>query len=111
MTDLEFHTLSHALLLAVEKNCDRINDTTDADLDALRSGGVLTLIFPNGSQIVINEQKPLHEIWLAAQAGGFHFRHDGTAWMDTKGAGEFFHCLSQLASAQSGLPLRFMAQG
>lgn len=109
MTDLEYQNLSEQLLLAVEKSCDHINDTTDADIDAHRNAGVITLIFENGSQIVINQQKPLHEIWLAARAGGFHFRHDGQKWMDTKGAGEFFSCLSELASSQSGRMLRFSA--
>lgn len=109
MTDLEYQNLSEQLLLAVEKSCDHINDTTDADIDSHRNAGVITLIFENGSQIVINQQKPLHEIWLAARAGGFHFRHDGQKWMDTKGAGEFFSCLSELASSQSGRMLRFLA--
>jgi CyaY protein len=72
-------------LLAVEQCCDRINDTSDADLDAQRVGGMVTLVFPNRSQIVINQQKPLHEIWLAAKAGGFHYRLDGEQWQDTKG--------------------------
>ena len=45
--------------------------------------------------------------WLAARAGGFHYRHDGTAWMDTKGQGEFFAHLSRFASEQAGRALSF----
>jgi len=97
------------LLLAVEQGCDRLNEDTDADLDAQRSGGMVTLAFPNRSQIVINLQKPLHEVWMAARAGGFHYRFDGAAWQDTKGAGEFFAHLSRCASEQAGLPLVFGA--
>ncbi|MDP0977734.1 iron donor protein CyaY, partial [Klebsiella pneumoniae] len=63
MTDQEFLDLAERLLLAVEQDCDRINDETDADLDAQRVGGMVTLVFANRSQIVINQQKPLHEIW------------------------------------------------
>ena len=70
---------------------------------------MVTLTFPNRSQIVINQQKPLHEIWLAAQAGGFHFRCVDGLWQDTKGQGEFFESLTRNASAQSGLPLVFVA--
>ncbi|MDA8445541.1 iron donor protein CyaY [Paracidovorax valerianellae] len=109
MTDLEFLDHAEKLLLAVEQGCDRINDTSDADLDAQRSGGMVTIAFQNGSQIVINLQKPLHEIWLAAQSGGYHYRFDGQRWMDTKGAGEFFEALNRAASQQSGLPLSFSA--
>lgn len=94
------------LLLAVEQACDCINDDSDADLDTQRSGGVLTITFANRSQIVINWQKPLHEVWLAARAGGFHFRFDGQQWQDSKGAGEFFAHLSACASAQAGQALR-----
>lgn len=107
MTDLEFMDRAEKLLLAVEQNCDRINDTTDADLDGQRTGGMVNITFRNRSQIVINLQKPLHEIWMAAQSGGYHFRHDGTSWMDTKGAGEFFAALSHNATLQAGQALQF----
>lgn len=109
MTDLEFMDHAEKLLLAVERSCDRINETTDADVDAQRSGGMVTLTFPNRTQIVINLQKPLHEVWMAARSGGYHYRFDGTAWQDTKGGGEFFACLSRDASAQSGMALPFSA--
>jgi CyaY protein len=107
MTDLEYQDRAEALLRAVELACDLINDATDADIDNQRVGGMITLTFANGSQIIINLQKPLQEVWLAARAGGFHFQHDGRAWMDTKGQGEFFARLSQSAAEQSGLPLAF----
>lgn len=109
MTDLEFLDHAEQLLLAVEQGCDRINDDTDADLDSQRSGGMVTISFANRSQIVINLQRPLHEVWMAAQSGGYHYRFDGQRWMDTKGDGEFFAALSRDASAQSGLVLQFMA--
>ena len=109
MTDLEFMDRAEQLLLAVEQCCDRINDTTDADVDSQRSGGMITLTFPNRTQIIINQQKPLHEIWMAAKSGGYHYRFDGSQWLDTKGAGEFFAHLGSDASAQSGLPLQFCA--
>ncbi|MBV7539991.1 iron donor protein CyaY [Acidovorax sp. sic0104] len=109
MTDLEFMDHAEKLLLAVERSCDRINDDTDADVDAQRSGGMVTLTFPNRTQIVINLQRPLHEVWMAARSGGYHYRFDGQAWQDTKGAGEFFTCLSRDATQQAGLALRFSA--
>lgn len=107
MTDLEFMDRAEQLLLAVEQCCDRINDATDADVDSQRTGGMITLTFSNRSQIVINLQKPLHEIWMAARSGGYHYRFDAGQWQDTKGGGEFFANLSRDASVQSGLPLRF----
>lgn len=107
MTDIEFLDHAEALLRAIELTCDRINDTSDADIDNQRVGGMITLTFANRSQIIINLQKPLHEVWMAARAGGFHYQYDGSVWMDTKGQGEFFASLSRYASEQSGLPLVF----
>jgi CyaY protein len=107
MTDTEYQDHAEALLRAVELACDRINDDTDADIDNQRVGGMITLTFANRSQIIINLQKPLHEVWMAARAGGFHYKHDGSTWMDTKGQGEFFAHLSRYASEQSGQPLNF----
>ena len=107
MTDLEFLDQAERLLAGVEISSDRLNDDTDADIDNQRVGGMVTLTFPNRSQIVINLQKPLHEVWLAARCGGFHYKFDGTRWMDTKGQGEFWESLSRYASEQAGQNLLF----
>lgn len=107
MTDSEFMDQAEILLKAVEASCDRINDENLADIDNQRTGGMVTLLFSNQSQIVINLQKPLHEIWLAAKSGGYHYKYDSDQWMDTKGQGEFFAGLSRYASEQSGCPLVF----
>jgi CyaY protein len=107
MTDSEFMDQAERALKAVEASCDRINDLGLADIDNQRSGGMVTLVFANRSQIVINLQKPLHEIWLAAKCGGFHYRFDGTQWQDSKGQGEFFASLSSYASEQAGVALSF----
>ena len=109
MTDSEFMDRAEALLRAVEANCDRINEESDADIDNQRVGGMVTLVFRDRSQIVVNLQKPLHEIWLAARSGGYHYKFDGQHWQDTKGHGEFFGCLSRYASEQAGVALQFSA--
>lgn len=107
MTDLEFLDRAEAALQAIETACDRINDDSDADVDNQRTGGMVTLVFANRSQIVVNLQKPLHEIWMAARSGGYHYKWDGQAWVDTKGQGELFGQLSRCASEQAGQPLIF----
>ena len=109
MTDLEYMDHAERLLAQVEASCDRINDETDADIDNQRVGGMVTLTFRNRSQIVINLQKPLHEVWLAARCGGFHYKLEADRWLDTKGQGEFWESLSRYASEQSGQALHFGA--
>jgi CyaY protein len=107
MTDLEYMDQAEALLARIEACCDRINEQTDADIDNQRVGGMVTITFANGSQIIVNLQKPLQEVWMAARAGGFHYKFDGQRWLDTKGGGEFFANLSRYASEQAGQPLTF----
>ena len=107
MTDLEFLDRAESLLRALEQQCDRFNDDTDADIDNQRVGGMITLTFSNRSQIIVNLQKPLQEVWLAARSGGYHYRFDGQQWMDTKGQCEFWAQLSRDATAQAGVPLAF----
>ena len=89
-------------MAAIEQACDRINDASDADIDNQRTGGMITLTFTNRSQIIINLQKPLQEIWMAARAGGFHYKFNSSKWLDTKDNSEFFAALTQYASQQSG---------
>lgn len=109
MTDPEFQDLAESLLRSVERDCDAINDAGSADIDNQRVGAMVTLVFANGSQIIINLQKPLHEVWMASRSGGYHFCWREGVWQDTKGQGDFFTLLGQDASAQAGVPLSFAA--
>ena len=60
------------------------------------------------SELIVNAQPPLHELWLAARRGGFHFRLDGEGlWRDTRSGDEFFALLSACASEQSKPGLTF----
>lgn len=100
---------AESVLRTIEACCDGINAETDADVDNQRVGGMVTMTFANHSQIIVNLQKPLHEIWMAAKTGGYHYRWVDGLWQDTKGQGEFFAELSRNASLQSGRTLRFQA--
>ena len=109
MTDLQYQNQAESVLKAIEQACDRLNDESDVDIDNQRTGGMITLSFSNQSQIIINLQKPLQEIWMAARAGGFHYKFNGGQWLDTKDGREFFDNLSRYASEQAGQPLVFAA--
>lgn len=107
LSDSDFHRLAQAVLAQVEATVDRWLDADVVDIDSQRTGGLLELTLPGGSKIVLNTQPPLHEIWLAARAGGHHYRHVDGAWRDTRDGSEFFDALSRHASAQAGQALRF----
>ncbi len=107
LTDAQYQSETTALLGRIEATADRWLQDDVIDIDTHRTGGLLELAFPNGSKIIINTQPPLHEVWLAAKAGGFHFRWTSGQWWDTRDGSEFITALSQHASAQAGKDLRF----
>ena len=107
LTDVEYQRLTSAVLARIEAAVDAWLQADVIDIDAQRTGGLLELALPNGSKIVVNTQPPLHELWLAARAGGYHFQHVDGRWCDTRDGVEFFERLSQRASEQSGRVLAF----
>ena len=109
LTDPQYHSLTAAVLAGIEAMVDAWLQDDVVDIDTHRTGGLLELSFPNGSKIVINTQPPLHELWLAARSGGFHFRYAQGRWVDTKDGRDFHAALSECASAQAGRSLRFSA--
>jgi CyaY protein len=109
LTDREFDQRAQSALAAIEAAVDRWLQDDVIDIDAQRTGGLLELRLPGGSQVVINTQPPLHELWLAARGGGHHYRWGGECWLDTRDGSEFFAALSAHLSAQSGQPLTLVA--
>lgn len=112
LSDAEYSRLAHAVLAAIEATVDHWLEDDVVDIDSQRTGGLLELSLPGaggGSKIILNTQPPLQELWLAARAGGHHYRHVAGRWLDTRDGTEFFAALSQHASAQAGQALVFSA--
>ena len=109
LTDAEYRRETNVLLARIEATADRWLQEDVIDIDTQRTGGLLELSLPDGSKLVINTQPPLHEVWLAARAGGFHYRWVDGRWLDTRDGSEFFAALSQHVSAQAGQALVFSA--
>jgi CyaY protein len=111
LSDAEYTRRAHAALAAIETTIDRWLEDDVIDIDTHRTGGLLELSFPGGSKIILNTQPPLQELWMAARAGGFHYRWTDGAWRDGRGGDEFFAALSAQASAQGGCTLVFTPPG
>lgn len=107
LSDTEYHAKAQALLAAVESQIDAWLESDVVDIDTHRTGGLLELSLPGGSKIVLNTQPPLQEIWMAARSGGYHFKWQGEAWVDTREGQEFGELLSRCASEQAGVALSF----
>jgi CyaY protein len=106
LSDAEYHAKTAAVLAGIESTVDRWLQDDVIDIDAHRTGELLELGFPGGSKIVLNSQPPLHELWMAARGGGYHYRYVNGHWLDREGR-DFFETLSACASDQAGVPLRF----
>ena len=99
MDETEFAALAEQALNRIEAALEE--SAVDADVE-LKPGGVIEIEYADGSRMIINRHAAAREIWVAARAGGFHFRWDGAAWRDTREGGELFAALSKLVSAQGG---------
>lgn len=109
--DSQFKELAGKAFLNIENTLEEAFEKQDLDVDVERQGSsVLNIKFPNHTVIVVNMQTPLHELWVAAKEGGFHYRWSGTAakplWLDTKTGEEFYKALSRFLTNQGGIALQ-----
>ncbi len=97
MNDSEFLQLTETAFARIQQGLE------DADLDFEQpADGIIEVEFDDGSKLVINRHNAAREIWVAARSGGFHFRHDGSAWRDTRDNAELFAKLAALITSQGG---------
>ena len=71
MNVAEFHQNIEQVWQKIEEELEN----QDCDVDCETQGSVFTITFDDRSQIVINKQEPLLELWLASRLGGFHFAY------------------------------------
>ncbi|WP_050418490.1 iron donor protein CyaY [Azoarcus sp. CIB] len=106
MEESAFNALAEAELVRIEAALEACG--AELDIETM-PGGVLEIEFENGSKMVINRHSAAREIWVAAKAGGFHFRHDAGRWIAARDGVELYAMLSQLVSQQSGAPVAVKA--
>lgn len=63
------------------------------DLDYESNGAICEITLLSGAKVIINRQPPAQEVWLAAKSGGYHYRHDGSQWVDTRDGSTLFNRL------------------
>jgi len=103
MDDREFNTLAESTLARLESALERC----EADLDFERQAeGILEIEFATGEKMIVNRHAGAQEIWVAARSGGYHFRHDGQTWRDTRDGEELFARLSRLLGEGTGAVFR-----
>jgi CyaY protein len=106
MGEQGFTKLAKEALDRLEADIDRSAADADVDLEISRQDNVIDIEFEDGSKIVINSHEAAGEIWVAARAGGYHFKPnpDG-GWVDGRSGRELRAMLAELLSAQAGTPI------
>jgi CyaY protein len=98
MNETEFHQLVDIQM----QNIEEAIDESEADIDYEVTGNVMTLEFENRSQIIINRQEPMKEIWLASKSGGFHFKLINNKWTCSKTGMELFEMVKEECVKHAG---------
>src|SRR5690606_32859690 len=99
----------HDLVDAVQEEIEDVFDHSGMDVDLENSGGVLTVQFENGTQLIFSRQPPLRQLWLAARSGGFHFDYDeaSSLWICDANDERLGELLARVTLEQSGQTLDF----
>jgi CyaY protein len=81
-------------------------DACDPDVvECLPEADVVKIAFPSGLPYVLNTQRPVREIWLAADRQAWHFRFDGDTWRDKRTSDELMATVERLVQARAGAAL------
>jgi CyaY protein len=102
-TESEFIAVADSTLATIGLALDAALETGNVDADWSLNDGVLEIECADGSKLIVNRHVPNREIWVAARAGGFHFRSQDGRWRDTRGTDELGAVLARLLKAQGGL--------
>ncbi len=94
---------------AADEALDRIQQALEgAELDfETPADGIIEIECDDGSKIIVNRHGVAREIWVAARAGGFHFRPQEGSWVDTRSGEPLYDKLAALIAAQGGVMIRF----
>lgn len=105
MTESEYLELVDRTFRRIE---DAFEEVDPDQAEVTVSGDVLTITFANKVRCVLNRQRAVRQIWLAARDRAWHFRWENGRWMDDKGTGvELFAQVRAIARENAGLDVVF----
>ena len=105
MTETEFLNLIEKVFSQIEIAIEKI----DPEIDCENTGGVLKLIFPNGTQVILNKQTPLFQLWLAGKSQGYHFDYKDGAWICNRSGKDFTTIFNEVCSEAYSQPITVIA--
>lgn len=77
-------------------------EDADLPLEVEHGGGIMTITFTNGQKMVLNRHTPMHQLWLAGKAQGYHFDYQDGRWICNRSQREFFDIFNEAASSMAG---------
>ncbi|ANF17280.1 frataxin-like protein [Buchnera aphidicola (Schlechtendalia chinensis)] len=101
----DYNKLANKLFKAIEEKIDSYKGKTD--IDCYRHSNVITITFDNKHKIIINQQEPLSQIWLATVRSGYHFEYIEKEWICNRTKKKFWNVLEQLVSNQTKENVKF----
>src|ERR1700693_2528319 len=105
LTESAFIAAADGTLATIGLALDAALETGNADVDWNLNDGILEIECEDGSKLIVNRHVPNREIWVAARAGGFHFRPSDRLWRDRRSGDELGFALAALLRDQARLSL------
>ena len=111
MTDAEFLERYKATLARLEAVVEDAINEDDVEIDYESGNDMLTLSFTNGSVVIISRQSAIHQLWMAARSGGFHYDWDlgKTDWVCSVNGQTLTAMLEDICLKQGGVQVSFQA--
>ena len=98
MQDREYEECVDDLFNDIEDKIDEI----EGDIDVDSSAGMLTIEFPNGSNVILSRQIANHEVWVAAKSGGYHLSLVDGRWFCRTSSENLWALLDRVFAEQLG---------
>lgn len=108
-SDTDFAASADATLAAIGAALDAALAASDADADWSLNDGILTIDCDERGKLIVNRHVVNREIWVAARAGGYHYRAEAGAWRDTRSGETLAAALTRLLREQAGLAVDLSA--
>ena len=94
MTETENLQQAKHLFDAILSHIENKHDNLETQVH----GAVLEIENDDGQKVIINQQAAMKEIWLASRAGGYHFKFDNDAWVNTRDGRDFWDYLAEVVA-------------
>lgn len=86
-----------------------MEDLDPDEADYATADGSVTIEFPDGGKFILSRQTATNQVWLAAEAHGWHYNLDAASgkWKDDKDGHDLYERLAEVIGERIGHPVTF----